>query len=136
MFNLLLTLLISPLRSAVSNPAPIDLTSPPLSENRLSNIPVAVIASNRPYYLFRSLRSMLSAHGAKKELFTVFIDGFFEEPAAVAQLFGIKSVQHGPISTATARISQVCINMPQSRARSIDSFRKRENTETLEEAFG
>jgi beta-1,2-N-acetylglucosaminyltransferase len=52
---------------------------------------------------------MLSAHGAKKGLFTVYIDGFFEEPAAVAKLFDLKVVQHVPISSKNARISQVCM---------------------------
>ena len=73
----------------------------------MAQIPVAVIASNRANYLYRGLRSMLSANGAKKELFTVFIDGFFEEPAAVAKLFDVKVVQHVPISSKNARISQV-----------------------------
>ena len=90
-----------------SNPAPIDVKSQELSENRLSNIPVAVVASNHPHYLYRAIRSILSAHGAKKELITVFIDGFFEEPAAVSRLFNIKIIQHVPISSKNARISQV-----------------------------
>lgn len=89
-----------------TNPAPIDIRSPELSENRVSNIPVAIVASNRPHYLYRGIRSILSAHGAKKELFTVFIDGFFEEPAAVARLFNLRVVQHVPISSKNARISQ------------------------------
>ena len=90
-----------------SNPAPINIKSQELSENRVSNIPVAVVASNRPHYLYRAIRSILSAHGAKKELITVFIDGFFEEPAAVSRLFNIKVIQHVPISSKNARISQV-----------------------------
>ena len=38
----------------------------------------------------------------------MYIDGFFEEPAAVAKLFDLKVVQHVPISSKNARISQVC----------------------------
>ena len=90
-----------------NNPAPIDIKSPPLNLEKVQDIPVAVIASNRPHYLYRGLRSMLSAHGAKKELFTVFIDGCFDEPAAVARLYDVKVVQHVPISYAVSRISQV-----------------------------
>ena len=92
-----------------SNPAPIEIKSPDLDKNTVSNIPVAIVASNRPHYLYRAIRSMLSAHGAKKGLFTVYIDGFFEEPAAVAKLFDLKVVQHVPISSKNARISQVCM---------------------------
>lgn len=90
-----------------NNPAPIEIKTTPLKLEKVQDIPVAVIASNRPHYLYRGLRSMLSAHGAKKELFTVFIDGFFEEPAAVARLYDVKVVQHIPISSKNARISQV-----------------------------
>ena len=37
----------------------------------------------------------------------LYVDGFFEEPAAVAKLFDLKVVQHVPISSKNARISQV-----------------------------
>ncbi|XP_046860062.1 protein O-linked-mannose beta-1,2-N-acetylglucosaminyltransferase 1-like [Xenia sp. Carnegie-2017] len=89
-----------------NNPAPIEIKTTPLKLEKVQDIPVAVIASNRPHYLYRGLRSMLSAHGAKKELFTVFIDGFFEEPAAVARLYDVKVVQHIPISCGISRIAQ------------------------------
>ncbi|XP_046848286.1 protein O-linked-mannose beta-1,2-N-acetylglucosaminyltransferase 1-like isoform X1 [Xenia sp. Carnegie-2017] len=89
-----------------NNPAAIEIKTTPLKLEKVQDIPVAVIASNRPHYLYRGLRSMLSSHGAKKELFTVFIDGFFEEPAAVARLYDVKVVQHIPISSKNARISQ------------------------------
>ena len=70
-------------------------------------LPIAVIASNRPNYLYRMIRSVLSAQGADPSKITVFIDGFFEEPLAVARLFGIRGIQHTPVSSKNARISQV-----------------------------
>ena len=69
-------------------------------------VPVAIIASNRPAYLYRMLRSLLSARGARPEMITVFIDGFYEEPLAVAKLFGLRGIQHTPIGVKNARISQ------------------------------
>jgi beta-1,2-N-acetylglucosaminyltransferase len=69
-------------------------------------VPVAIIASNRPAYLYRMLRSLLSADGANPEMITVFIDGFYEEPLSVAKLFGLRGVQHTPIGMKNARISQ------------------------------
>lgn len=54
------------------------------------------------------LRSMLSAHGAQPDKVTVFIDGFFDEPLAVAKLLGLRGIQHTPVSSKNARISQVC----------------------------
>lgn len=72
--------------------------------NRVKDVPVAIVASNRPHYLYRSvmsqlnrfailnslsrsnlvllccrmLRSLLSAHGVNPRMITVFIDGYFE----------------------------------------------------------
>ena len=51
-------------------------------------------------------RSLLSARGAQPEMITVFIDGFYEEPLAVAKLFGLRGIQHTPIGLKNARISQ------------------------------
>ena len=46
-----------------------------------------------PQYLYRMLRSLLSAVGADPDMITVFVDGFYEEPLAVARLFGLRGVQ-------------------------------------------
>ena len=54
----------------------------------------------------RSLRSLLSAPGADPSMVTVFIDGYFDEPLKVARLFGLRGVQHTPIATRSARVSQ------------------------------
>jgi beta-1,2-N-acetylglucosaminyltransferase len=51
----------------------------------VADVPVAIIASNRPQYLYRMLRTLLSANGANPDMITVFIDGFYEEPLAVAR---------------------------------------------------
>ena len=52
------------------------------------------------------LRTLLSANGANPDMITVFIDGFYDEPRAVAELFGLRGVQHAPIGVRNARISQ------------------------------
>ena len=39
-------------------------------------------------------------------MITVFIDGFYSEPLAVARLFGLRGVQHAPLGLRNARISQ------------------------------
>ncbi|XP_055077170.1 protein O-linked-mannose beta-1,2-N-acetylglucosaminyltransferase 1 isoform X1 [Periophthalmus magnuspinnatus] len=88
------------------DPAPIEFNPEPLQNNKVSNIPVAVIAGNRPNYLYRMLRSLLSAHGVNPQMITVFIDGYYEEPMDVVELFGLKGVQHTPISIKNARVSQ------------------------------
>ncbi len=39
------------------------------------------------------IRSLLSAHGSNPAMVTVFVDGFYQEPAEVASLFGIRAIQ-------------------------------------------
>ena len=74
--------------------------------NYVYDLPVVVIASNRPQYLFRMLTSLLSAAGVNPDQITVFIDGQFEEPMAITSLFGLKGVFHKPIGVKNARVSQ------------------------------
>ncbi|KAI2663605.1 Protein O-linked-mannose beta-1,2-N-acetylglucosaminyltransferase 1 [Labeo rohita] len=88
------------------DPAPIEFNPDPLPNNNVYNVPVAVIAGNRPNYLYRMLRSLLSSHGVNPQMITVFIDGYYEEPMDVVDLFGLKGVQHTPISIKNARVSQ------------------------------
>uniref|UniRef100_A0A8C5C508 Protein O-linked-mannose beta-1,2-N-acetylglucosaminyltransferase n=1 Tax=Gadus morhua TaxID=8049 RepID=A0A8C5C508_GADMO len=88
------------------DPAPIEFTPDTLPINNVFDVPVAVIAGNRPNYLYRMLRSLLSAHGVNPQMITVFIDGYYEEPMDVVELFGLKGVQHTPISIKNARVSQ------------------------------
>ena len=84
----------------------IDIKAKSLHSNKLSNIPVAIIASNRPYYLYRMLRKLLSAHGADPKMITVYIDNFNPAPAAVAKLLNIRSIQHKPVCSKNCRIQQ------------------------------
>lgn len=52
------------------------------------------------------LQSLLSAQGVNKDMITVFIDGYFDEPLQVTKLFGLRGIQHTPIGVKNARISQ------------------------------
>ncbi|XP_020385883.2 protein O-linked-mannose beta-1,2-N-acetylglucosaminyltransferase 1 [Rhincodon typus] len=88
------------------DPAPIEFNPEPLKDNKVYDVPVAVIAGNRPNYLYRMLRSLLSAQGVNPEMIVVFIDGYYEEPMDVVELFGLKGIQHTPISIKNARVSQ------------------------------
>ena len=90
-----------------TNPAPIELHGAPLLGSRVGSLPIAVIAANRPHYLFRMLRGLLSTPGVDPKMVTVYIDGFFDEPSAVAELFNVAAVEHTPICSKNCRISQV-----------------------------
>ncbi|XP_050707297.1 protein O-linked-mannose beta-1,2-N-acetylglucosaminyltransferase 1-like [Eriocheir sinensis] len=89
-----------------TDPAPLAFTTEPLLNNQVHDVPVAIIASNRPHYLYRSLRSLLAAPGVNPDMITVFIDGYYEEPLAVTKLFGLRGIQHTPLGVKNARIAQ------------------------------
>lgn len=76
-----------------ANPLPLSFKPLPLFPNNIADVPVTVIASNRPIYLFRTLRRLLTVPGASPAMITVFIDGYFQEPLDVAELLGIRAVQ-------------------------------------------
>ncbi|CAG2114436.1 unnamed protein product, partial [Medioppia subpectinata] len=89
-----------------SEPAPLTLTGRVNHSDPVAAVPVAIVASNRPHYLYRMLRSLLSSGGCNPSMITVFIDGYFEEPLEVTKLFGLRGIQHTPIGVGNARISQ------------------------------
>ncbi|XP_072172735.1 protein O-linked-mannose beta-1,2-N-acetylglucosaminyltransferase 1-like [Diadema setosum] len=88
------------------DPAPIEMHPEQLMNNHVFNVPVIIIASNRPNYLYRMLGTLLSAQGVNPEMIVVFIDGYFEEPLEVVKLFGLKGIQHTPLGVKNGRISQ------------------------------
>ena len=90
-----------------NNPDSIAFDPPALPDGSRIELPVLVMASNRPQYLFRMLKTLRGVQGLIPSMVTVFIDGFFEEPAFVARMFGLKVDQHEPVSEKNARISQV-----------------------------
>lgn len=65
------------------------------------------MAGNRPHYLFRMLKTLRKVQGLNPTMVTVFIDGFYEEPASVARVFGLKVDRHEGISKRNSRICQV-----------------------------
>lgn len=89
-----------------ARPLPLNIRAYQFSPNEVADVPVIIIASNRPLYLFRMIRGLLSAQGSNASMVTVFVDGFFHEPVDVARLFSIRAIQHEPKSQKNGRISQ------------------------------
>lgn len=88
------------------SPAALTFNPPVIKGNNVSNVPVTIIASNRPHYLYRMLRTLLNTAGVNPAMITVFIDGYFEEPLQVTKLLNVRGIQHTPIGNKNARVSQ------------------------------
>ncbi|XP_067020094.1 protein O-linked-mannose beta-1,2-N-acetylglucosaminyltransferase 1-like isoform X1 [Acropora muricata] len=88
------------------NPVSLAFDPPALADGSRVNLPVIVMASNRPQYLFRMLKTLREVQGLIPSMVTVFIDGFFDEPASVTRMFGLRADQNEGISAKNARISQ------------------------------
>ena len=71
-----------------TSPAPISFEDDPIAS--LEDVPILVMAANRPKYLFRTLFNILSAQGVNRANIVVSIDGFFDESVAVAKLFALR----------------------------------------------
>ena len=88
-------------------PVSIKLDPPAFQDESRFELPIAVMASNRPHYLLRMLRGLQKVEGLDPSMLTVFIDGFWKEPASVTRLMGVKLQQHAGVSRLNARIAQV-----------------------------
>ena len=89
------------------DPVSIELNPPPFLDGSRFQLPIAVMASNRPSYLLRMLLGLQKVEGLDPSMITVFIDGFWSEPASVTKLIGVKLEQHAGVSRLNARIGQV-----------------------------
>lgn len=95
--------------SCAVDPAPVSFAPDPIPDpavaRLVADIPIVVIAGDRPHYLYRMLRALLSAAGVRASRIVVFIDGFYEEPRQVATLFGIRGIQMKPAGEKNGRIA-------------------------------
>ena len=103
---------------------------PKLINNTLAHAPVVIIASNRPRYLFRMLYKLLNVPGADRKMMTVFIDGFYNETRAVAELFGLRVIINEIECTKICRIQQ---HYKKSLSRVFDDFPRADVAIILEE---
>lgn len=89
------------------DPESIDFDPPALEDGSRIDLPVLIMAGNRPQYLFRMLKSLRRVQGLNPDMVTVFIDGFFDEPGSIARMFGVRVYKHEGVSVKNSRICQV-----------------------------
>lgn len=98
------------------NPVFLDFSPPAFLDGSRLQLPMAIMAGNRPSYLLRMLFSLRRVEGLDPSLVTVFIDGFFDEPSSVAKLFQLNVEQHAGSGKLNSRICQVMLNVMSSSA--------------------
>ncbi|XP_050689311.1 protein O-linked-mannose beta-1,2-N-acetylglucosaminyltransferase 1-like [Eriocheir sinensis] len=62
---------------------------------------VVILATDRPHYLYRTLKSLWEAPGLNREKVAVYGDGRQREVLAVARLFGVYLVEAPPLGNTT-----------------------------------
>lgn len=92
------------------NPVSLAFNPPAFQDGSRLQLPMAIMAGNRPSYLLRMLFSLRRVKGLDPSLVTVFIDGFFDEPSSVAKLFQLNVEQHAGSGKLNSRICQVTLN--------------------------
>ena len=95
---------------AGDHPVSLEFNPSAFQDGSRLQLPMAIMAGNRPSYLLRMLFSLRRVEGLDPSLVTVFIDGFFDEPSSVAKLFQLNVEQHAGSGKLNARICQVTLN--------------------------
>lgn len=112
------------------NPLSLEFDPPSFRDNSRLKLPVAVMAGNRPSYLLRMLLSLRNVEGLDPSLVTVFIDGFYDEPASVAKLFQLHVEHHAGSGRLNSRI---CQHYKKSLTASFDKYPDADYLVILEE---
>ncbi|XP_047738841.1 protein O-linked-mannose beta-1,2-N-acetylglucosaminyltransferase 1 isoform X2 [Hyalella azteca] len=72
------------------NPLPLDFPKQKLANSVIENIPVLIIAGNRPTELYRSIRSLLEQPGGAPEKILVTVEGDYPEVFQLLNLLQIR----------------------------------------------
>lgn len=118
--------------TAGDNPVSLAFNPPAFQDGSRLQLPMAIMAGNRPSYLLRMLFSLRRVKGLDPSLVTVFIDGFFDEPSSVAKLFQLNVEQHAGSGKLNSRICQVSASASALTVRKSPPFSFTANVAKLE----
>ncbi|KAK7078239.1 Protein O-linked-mannose beta-1,2-N-acetylglucosaminyltransferase 1, partial [Halocaridina rubra] len=76
------------------DPAPLLYSPVELDGSTIPNVPLVVIASNRPTYLYRCLLSILRQAGGHLKRILVIIDGYHQEVRDLLRLLQVPFIEH------------------------------------------
>lgn len=110
------------------NPDTIQFKETSLRVNQ--TLPIIVMASNRPRYLYRMLLTLLQTDNVKREHIDVFIDGFFDEPTDVAKLLNVSFINNVHVCKGACGISH---NYKRSIRYTFDKYKHTKYVLILEE---
>lgn len=113
------------LSSAQSLPNLVDVPLP-----NLLNVPLLIFANDRPFYLKKCLKRLLSIPASNPSNFLVSINGFQPETKELVRFFGLNFIETENIGFANAKISQ---NYKNSLKKSFEIFPKADFLLIIEE---
>ncbi|PAA88898.1 hypothetical protein BOX15_Mlig001922g5 [Macrostomum lignano] len=87
-----------------STPAAISFQSRPAPWSTHGVVPLTVLSSNQPQFLFRTLSSLLSIQSLNVSQTHVMLRGFFEEPRLICDLLKLAYTQRKQVSASLANL--------------------------------
>lgn len=89
-----------------TKPMSIDsVKSSVLHGSKVNDIPIAIMAENKPRHLIRMLIRLLSTPGVNRNIITVFINGLNDAPADLSALFRLNYVKKARLCSGSCGIS-------------------------------
>ncbi|XP_066958308.1 protein O-linked-mannose beta-1,2-N-acetylglucosaminyltransferase 1-like [Macrobrachium rosenbergii] len=113
------------------NPAPLQYRAPLLENSQIEDVPLIIIASNRPSYLYRSLVSVLRQAGGTLNRIHVMVDGHHQEVVDLLQLVQVSYTMHN--ATGVSRAARISDHYRLSLSTAFSLFPKAPKVILLEE---
>ncbi|KAG7162545.1 O-linked-mannose beta-1-2-N-acetylglucosaminyltransferase 1-like 15 [Homarus americanus] len=88
------------------DPAPLTYHAPELEDSAILDVPLLLLAGNRPTYLYRSLLTLLRQPGGSLERILVLVDGYHPEVTSLLDLLQVQYQERSSVGvTIGAKIS-------------------------------
>ncbi|XP_064110359.1 protein O-linked-mannose beta-1,2-N-acetylglucosaminyltransferase 1-like [Macrobrachium nipponense] len=113
------------------NPAPLFYAAPKLENSQIEGVPLIIIASNRPTYLYRCLVSVLRQAGGTLDRIHVMVDGRHQEVVDLLQLLQVSYTEHD--ATGMSRATRISDHYRLSLSTAFSLFPKTSKVILLEE---
>ncbi|XP_068245502.1 protein O-linked-mannose beta-1,2-N-acetylglucosaminyltransferase 1-like [Palaemon carinicauda] len=113
------------------NPAPFLYGTPRLENSQIEDVPLIIIASNRPTYLYRCLVTVLRQAGGALDRIHVMVDGHHQEVLDLLKLLQVSYTEHN--ASGISRAAKISDHYRFSLGKAFSLFSKAPKAILLEE---